>query len=121
MQVMYLLENLQNDLDESIAKIKENLQINTRNSFLQGSLSKSPINKLADLIIDYAVKMCASDIHFEPQQDYLQIRFRIDGVLLLCVKSATTNSNSIDIVFKAHGGYGYFRKEITARWKYFIH
>ena len=86
MQVMYLLENLQNDLDESIAKIKENLQINTRNSFLQGSLSKSPINKLADLIIDYAVKMCASDIHFEPQQDYLQIRFRIDGVLLLVYK-----------------------------------
>ena len=86
---------------------------------MQGSLSKSPINKLADLIIDYAVKMCASDIHFEPQQDYLQIRFRIDGVLLLVYKSATTNSNSIDIVFKAHGGYGYFRKEITARWKVF--
>ena len=74
---MYLLENLQNDLDESIAKIKENLQINTRNSFLQGSLSKSPINKLADLIIDYAVKMCASDIHFEVQVISILNRNRI--------------------------------------------
>ncbi|PCH57602.1 MAG: Type 4 pili biogenesis protein pilB (nuleotide-binding protein) [Legionellales bacterium] len=37
--------------------------------------------KLIDDIIATAISMVASDIHFEPGQDYLRIRLRIDGVL----------------------------------------
>lgn len=81
-----MLEELQHDLDEHIAEIKHNLQINSRNSFFQGTLSKSPISRFADLIIDYAAAMNASDIHFEPQEKWLQIRFRIDGVLIFIHK-----------------------------------
>lgn len=42
---------------------------------------KPPIVKLVDLIIAEAIKRRASDIHVEPQQDFLRIRYRIDGVL----------------------------------------
>lgn len=40
-----------------------------------------PTVRLVDAIITDAVKREASDIHFEPEADYLRIRYRIDGVL----------------------------------------
>ncbi|MCX7926687.1 MAG: GspE/PulE family protein [Candidatus Omnitrophica bacterium] len=39
------------------------------------------IIKLVDLIISQAVRDRASDIHIEPEQEILRIRFRIDGIL----------------------------------------
>ena len=42
---------------------------------------ESPVTKLVDLIITQAVRDRASDIHIEPEEDFLRIRFRIDGVL----------------------------------------
>ncbi|MDQ2973288.1 MAG: GspE/PulE family protein [bacterium] len=41
----------------------------------------SPIAQTVNLIIEYAVKSGASDIHIEPRDKHLQIRYRIDGVL----------------------------------------
>lgn len=40
-----------------------------------------PIVKLVAMIIAEAVKAMASDIHIEPREKYVQIRFRIDGEL----------------------------------------
>jgi type II secretory ATPase GspE/PulE/Tfp pilus assembly ATPase PilB-like protein len=36
---------------------------------------------LLDEIIRKAVELCASDIHLEPREDYLRVRFRVDGLL----------------------------------------
>lgn len=44
-------------------------------------VSSSPIVKLVKEMIDLAVRQRASDIHLEPMEDYIRIRFRIDGVL----------------------------------------
>lgn len=41
----------------------------------------SPIAQTATLLIEYAIKSGASDIHIEPREEYVQIRYRIDGVL----------------------------------------
>lgn len=41
-----------------------------------------PIVKLANLIIDGAYHMRASDIHIEPMSDRIRIRYRVDGVCL---------------------------------------
>jgi type II secretory ATPase GspE/PulE/Tfp pilus assembly ATPase PilB-like protein len=41
----------------------------------------TPITKSLDLIIEQAARDRASDIHLEPQEDRLRIRYRIDGVL----------------------------------------
>jgi type IV pilus assembly protein PilB len=41
----------------------------------------SPIAQTVTLLIEYAVKSGASDIHIEPREDYVQIRYRVDGVL----------------------------------------
>lgn len=40
-----------------------------------------PLVRLMDAILADAVKQNASDIHFEPEQFFLRIRYRIDGIL----------------------------------------
>ncbi len=41
----------------------------------------SPIAQTVNLIIEYAVKSGASDIHIEPRDRHVIIRYRVDGVL----------------------------------------
>jgi general secretion pathway protein E/type IV pilus assembly protein PilB len=40
-----------------------------------------PVVRLIDAILTDAVKRDASDVHFEPEQNFLRIRYRIDGML----------------------------------------
>jgi len=41
----------------------------------------SPIAQTVNLIIEYGVKAGASDIHIEPREGYVAVRYRIDGIL----------------------------------------
>jgi general secretion pathway protein E len=43
--------------------------------------AKTPIAETLELLITQAVKDRASDVHIEPQEDRLRIRYRIDGIL----------------------------------------
>jgi len=47
------------------------------------NLEEAPVVKLLQSVFDDAAQVRASDIHIEPQEGRLQIRFRIDGVLHL--------------------------------------
>jgi len=40
-----------------------------------------PVVRLVNALMSDAVKKSASDIHFEPEHEFLRIRYRIDGVL----------------------------------------
>ena len=44
-------------------------------------ISDAPLVRLVNSIVFQAAEEGASDIHFEPQEDSLNVRFRIDGVL----------------------------------------
>lgn len=46
-----------------------------------GGEYSQPVVRLVNLLIADAVKLEASDIHFEPEQNFLRIRYRIDGML----------------------------------------
>ncbi len=48
---------------------------------LMDSTSEAPIIRLVNYTIAQAVKNRASDIHIEPYQDELRVRYRIDGIL----------------------------------------
>src|SRR5437870_2604829 len=48
---------------------------------LERAAEEAPIIKLVNLILTDAVKRGASDIHIEPYEKELRVRFRIDGVL----------------------------------------
>jgi type IV pilus assembly protein PilB len=41
----------------------------------------SPVAKTVNLIIEYAIKEGASDIHIEPREEFVAVRYRIDGQL----------------------------------------
>jgi type IV pilus assembly protein PilB len=41
----------------------------------------SPIAQTVTLLIEFAIKSGASDIHIEPREEFVQIRYRVDGVL----------------------------------------
>jgi len=41
----------------------------------------SPIAQTVNLIIEYAIKASASDIHIEPRDSHVLIRYRVDGIL----------------------------------------
>ena len=43
--------------------------------------SSSPAVEIVNLLITQGLRDRASDIHIEPQKDFLRVRFRIDGVL----------------------------------------
>ncbi|MFC1914155.1 GspE/PulE family protein [Chloroflexota bacterium] len=44
-------------------------------------VAKTPVAESLDLIIQQAVRDRASDIHIEPRENWLRIRYRIDGIL----------------------------------------
>jgi type IV pilus assembly protein PilB len=41
----------------------------------------SPIAQTVNLLIEYAIRSGASDIHIEPRDNYIIVRYRVDGVL----------------------------------------
>lgn len=43
--------------------------------------AEAPVAKIVSTILEYAVKSRASDVHIEPQEESVRIRYRIDGIL----------------------------------------
>ena len=41
----------------------------------------SPIAQTVNLLLEYAIRSHASDIHIEPREEFVQIRYRVDGIL----------------------------------------
>jgi type IV pilus assembly protein PilB len=55
----------------------------------------SPIAQTVNLIIEYGIKSSASDIHIEPRENYVVIRYRIDGILKEANKLPKKVSNAL--------------------------
>lgn len=67
---------------EGIAKELENEGVTDEDDVkLQGDY-KSPVVRLVDAILTDAVHRGASDLHFEPEELFLRIRYRVDGKLI---------------------------------------
>lgn len=45
------------------------------------AIAQAPVVRAIDLLIKQAVRDRASDVHIEPQEDRLRVRYRIDGIL----------------------------------------
>jgi type II secretion system protein E len=48
---------------------------------LRAVAQEAPVIRLANLVVLQAVRQSASDIHVEPQERVLRVRYRVDGVL----------------------------------------
>lgn len=71
-------EMLQELEDDEIGSVEEDV---TGPQELLDIANKAPIIKLVNMIISEALRMRASDVHIQPYEDRLQIRYRIDGIL----------------------------------------
>jgi len=62
---------------------------------LQKSAGDAPVVKLVNLILLDAIRKGASDIHIEPYEKQVRIRYRIDGVLYEVMKPPTKLKDAI--------------------------
>ncbi len=62
--------------------------------------SEAPAVKLVNFIIQKAVADRASDIHIEPQENDLRVRFRVDGVLQEVMRSPKSTQQAMVSRFK---------------------
>jgi type IV pilus assembly protein PilB len=67
------------------------------------SINSAPVVKLVNSIISQAVKMRASDIHIEPFESILRIRYRIDGELQEIVSPAMAAHSALITRIKIMG------------------
>ncbi|MBF0189285.1 MAG: Flp pilus assembly complex ATPase component TadA [Magnetococcales bacterium] len=66
---------------EGILKEMETGEIDPQVAISADAEYSQPLVRLVDSLISDAVKRGASDIHFEPEESFYRIRYRIDGVL----------------------------------------
>lgn len=70
------------EVGEAIKETEEMSQKRTVDSSqIAQIIQEAPIAKIVSTILEYAVSSKSSDIHIEPQEDRLRVRYRIDGIL----------------------------------------
>lgn len=61
----------------------------------EGDIANSPAVKLVNTLIEQAIRRDASDIHIEPFEGYIRVRFRVDGQLHEALKTDIAALNAI--------------------------
>jgi len=72
-EVSEALEDIEQDVVElsAISKVED----------LSMDLARAPVSKMVNMMLEYAIKYKASDIHIEPREKKISVRFRIYGVM----------------------------------------
>jgi len=82
--ILQCLENYRGDVNEELNQVID-IQREDDGTAQQVSeadvAENSPIAQTVNLLLEYAIRSQASDIHIEPRENFVQIRYRIDGVL----------------------------------------
>lgn len=72
----------------------------------------APVVKLLQTVFEEAMRLRASDIHFEPQEKALRIRFRIDGVLHIQTEADAKISSAVALRLKLMSGLDISEKRL---------
>ena len=77
------LEAYRGDVDKEIEQVVNDQAQNTKETVVREEdvAENSPIAKTVNLLLEYAIRSGASDIHIEPRETFIQVRYRIDGLL----------------------------------------
>ncbi len=78
------LESLSEELGQKQLKISDKI------GGLEEITAEAPVTKVVAVIVKHAVQTRSSDIHIEPLEDKVRLRFRIDGVLQTTLFLPTT-------------------------------
>jgi len=102
---------------EEISGLAKELEQDLGDSYVDfGALTlgaeDAPVVKLLQSVFDDAVQVNASDIHIEPQERNVQIRFRIDGVLLPQTRTDAKTGPAIALRLKLMAGLDISEKRL---------
>lgn len=82
--IVSCLENYRGDVNDELNEVIDiQREDNSENQTVgqEDIAEDSPIAQTVNLLLEYAIRSSASDVHIEPREEYVQIRYRIDGVL----------------------------------------
>jgi type IV pilus assembly protein PilB len=86
-----VLGMLRDEVDVDLVQSTEEMDL----SFLEDAAEQAPVVKLVNHILTDAIRKQASDIHIEPYEKALRVRFRIDGVLYEMMRPPVQLKNAI--------------------------
>jgi type IV pilus assembly protein PilB len=91
-----------NSFDDILGAIKDEVELDLVQttdemdlSMLENAAEQAPVVKLVNLILMDAIRKHASDVHVEPYEKVMRIRFRIDGVLYEVMRPPIHLKNAI--------------------------
>lgn len=82
--ILLCLENYRGDVNEELNEV---IDIQREDDGTAQQVSEadvaedSPVAQTVNLLLEYAIRSQASDVHIEPREGFVQIRYRVDGVL----------------------------------------
>jgi type IV pilus assembly protein PilB len=87
--ILELYKNLSGEVTKAVSELETTaaIHVDTSDSAESANLNKTqiiedaPVAKIVNTILRYAVEGKASDVHIEPMQDRIRVRFRLDGDL----------------------------------------
>ncbi len=85
--ILRALDNYRGDVGDELSNViaEQNEEDEDKKDEEQVSASDiaedSPISQTVNLLLEYAIRASASDVHIEPREEFIQVRYRIDGVL----------------------------------------
>ncbi len=79
------------DVEVDIVQSNEDVDLN----FLEDAAEQAPVVKVVNLILMEAIRKQASDIHIEPYEKIMRVRYRIDGVLYEVMRPPMQLKNAI--------------------------
>jgi MSHA biogenesis protein MshE len=97
---------------EQITGLAHDLEVEMGELALTPGLEEAPVVKLLQTVFEDAVQARASDIHIEPQEKRLHIRFRIDGVLHLQTEADPKIATAVVLRLKLMSGLDISEKRL---------
>jgi type IV pilus assembly protein PilB len=87
--VLKQYRTLRGEVKKALEELKKELEAEERISPLKGKVeeiaeqivAEAPITKIVAVILRHATEGRASDVHIEPVEDKVKVRFRVDGIL----------------------------------------
>ncbi len=84
--ILSVLDMYRGDVNKELNEViegqrNENENTTTTLATEQDISEDSPIAQTVNLLLEYAIRSHASDVHIEPREEYIQVRYRIDGIL----------------------------------------
>jgi MSHA biogenesis protein MshE len=104
-EINNLAEQLRSDMSE-----QDNIDLNALLTTTEAA--DAPVVKLLKSVFEDAVQVRASDIHIEPQESKLYIRFRIDGVLHLQTEADLKIATALVLRLKLMSGLDISEKRL---------